>query len=174
DFRCRSERARGGSGFDVSDAGVYILDPNIEVSFMEKQDTIKRCHTYITTYFGDELADITYNYYSEYNCTNAVWNAEDTPLTLTIPTIHHYNDTLRNENYTYLEYFPFAYNNISTNSGSVPIFIYKVYRGFWNNMYSSYFVFRKNINGEYRKGWVKISVENITKIRLYEYAYEID
>ena len=145
DFKFRSERYRGGSGFDYTYAGVYILDPNIEVSFTEKQDTIKRCQTYFSNN-PEVLADFTYNNYSGFHCTNSIWDTIYQPQTLIIPYIHHFGDTLINENYTYQEYLPFNYENRSYLSDSYPVFIYKVYQHFWNNVDSSYFVFHKKID----------------------------
>lgn len=168
DFELYSKHSisRSGSGYEKS--AIKIVNPSYEISVAEFPDTL---HKYTTS------AAITYyNSYVDFsNDWTKQWEGHDTIISYSIkiyPEAYSLGDTLTSNALWSNDDLILSYFDGTCDQMVEPMICWKELYGNWNNQNMKYIIFRKKNNGKDLHGWLRLSIDNITEIRVYEYAIQ--
>ncbi len=168
DFELRSDHISSPGGLKYQKSSIKIVNSSFQISVIEMSDTLHRC---IHSINDTIISYMVYNNYSNVTCSGDGIDSVYSPNTFSYPKIYSTGDTLNlteswsNDDLT-LSYYNYMYFLIS------PPITYSIVRGNWNNQNMKYVLFKKDHEGIYIYGWLRLSIDNIKEIRFYEYAIQ--
>ncbi len=166
DFEIKCNWAISPGGVNVQSSSIKILNPSIYISVIEVSDTSHLCESINYKMY--------YNNNSNYICCDSCKNTTYPSEIYNYPYIYHIGDTLNHLEKWLNNELTLSYYDHSSHSGYPTLykFLCDIKRGNWNNQNMKYILFKKEHNDKFLYGWIRISLENYSNIRVYEYALQ--
>jgi hypothetical protein len=169
DFKLNSVYSASPGGIDQREASIDVLNSTFQISVSTLLDSIFQCK-YIE---NDTLKSITYyNGIGGYSCSGSNLNSFSRVDTTVCPKIYSIGDTIGNEGNWVSNSVKFSIFNNDNLWVLFPVQNTCIFRGNWNNTNMKYLLFRINNNGQFRYGWLKLSIDEYNHIRFHEYAMQ--